>query len=301
MARSPHPPPHHATRRSVLAAGAALTLWGCGDAATGLAPPSRVTGPDTHPVAWVFSSGGPRGFVHVGVASAMLGLGLRPDLVMGASIGALVACMVAAGLDAQRLRAAAMDVDMADLIRPTLQPPWLGLNPLAGWVRKLVGGRPLESLGTPCAVLAIHAGTRRPVVFNAGDTGLAVQAACAIEDRFVPVQINGHPYADADLVMPLPVRMAFELGARHVLAVDASAHEDKAPEGTELWRPADLRKRALTQADATHADLVLHPDTGYYAGFSQDYRQHSIATGEDHVRTQVLALKALHERARSLA
>ena len=39
-------------------------------------------------------------------------------------------------------------------------------------------------------------------------------------------------------------------GARRVLAVDVSAHEDKAPPGTERWREADLRKRALTLPDA---------------------------------------------------
>ncbi|MDH4392049.1 MAG: hypothetical protein QE285_11595, partial [Aquabacterium sp.] len=34
-------------------------------------------------VAWVFSSGGPRGFVHVGVVKALHELGLQPDLIVG--------------------------------------------------------------------------------------------------------------------------------------------------------------------------------------------------------------------------
>lgn len=86
------------------------------------------------------------------------------------------------------------------------------------------------------------------------------------------MQIGGQDHVDADLHQPLPVRLARALGAQRVLAVDASAHEDKAPPGTEPWRAGDLRKRALTEPDARAADLLLHPDTGYCAGLSREYR-----------------------------
>ena len=49
-------------------------------------------------VAWVFSSGGPRGFVHVGVLQALAELGLKPDLIVGASAGALAGSQWPAGL-----------------------------------------------------------------------------------------------------------------------------------------------------------------------------------------------------------
>ena len=100
-----------------------------------------------------------------------------------------------------------------------------------------------------------------------------------IEGQFVPVRINGQRHADADLLMPLPVRLARSLGAGRILAVDASADETQAPAGTEHWRAGDLRKRALTRPDALAADLLLQPDIGYYTNISREYRERSIAAG----------------------
>jgi hypothetical protein len=53
--------------------------------------------------AWVFSSGGPRGFVHVGVLKALDELGLAPDLIVGASVGAVVGSLRAAGRSAREI------------------------------------------------------------------------------------------------------------------------------------------------------------------------------------------------------
>ena len=117
------------------------------------------------------------------------------------------------------------------------------------------------------------------VPFSRGDAGLAVQAASAIEGQFTPVRVRGQRYADADLRLPLPVRLARALGATRVLAVDASADESRAPAGTERWREGDLRKRALTRPDAAAADVLLQPDIGYYAGLSRENRERCIQAG----------------------
>ena len=133
---------------------------------------------------------------------------------------------------------------------------------LAALIRDEARHRLLEQLPIAMVCVAQRLADRAVVGFSRGDLGLAVQAASAIEGQFTPVRIRGQPHADADLVMPLPVRLARALGATRVLAVDASAHEDRAPAGTERWRPGDLRKRALTQPDAALADVLLHPDLG---------------------------------------
>ena len=130
--------------------------------------------------------------------------------------------------------------------------------------------------------------------FTRGDAGLAVQAAAAIEGRFTPVRIRGQRHADADLVMPLPVRLARALGAQRVLAVDASAHEDKAPPGAAAYRESDLRKRALTRPDAALADVLLHPDIGYWASTTREYRQRLIDAGYRDTLAAAARIQALH-------
>lgn len=96
--------------------------------------------------------------------------------------------------------------------------------------------------------------------------------------------------------MPDTGRLARWLGARRVVAVDASTHEGKAPPGIEAWRAGDQRKRALTQPDALQADVLLHPDTGYYAGMSREYRQRVIDIGYRITLARAKELRALHAR-----
>ena len=121
-----------------------------------------------------------------------------------------------------------------------------------------------------------------------------MQASAAIEGRLTPVRIRGEAYVDPDRVAPLPVRMARDLGAVRVLAVDASVHLDRAPPGAARYREGDLRKQALVDADARHADLVIKPDFGYWVSFSREFRARAIAAGYRDTMAQAERLFALH-------
>ena len=288
-------------RRSLLLAASlgAAGLGGCTFSADAdhAGPDAPRAVPLARPVrtAWVFSSGGPRGFVHVGVVQALDELGLVPDLIVGASVGALVAVLRAAGKSGAQIAQLALDLRPALMVRIALDGnAWLSAAPLAEWVREQVGQRPLERLDVPVGVVVHRARQGDTVALTAGDAGLAVQASSAIEGRFTPVRIRGELHRDADLYLPLPVRLTRSLGAQRIFAVDASAYESRAPAGTEEYRAADLRKRALTEPDARAADVLLHPDTGYYAGMSREYRERCIAIG--HAETMAIAprLRALH-------
>jgi NTE family protein len=285
-----------------LAGGLGLGLGGCS-----IAPDQDHTGDDapaagplSQPVrtAWVFSSGGPRGFVHIGVLKALDELGLAPDLVVGASVGALVGVLYAGGLQAPALEDLALNLQPWQLLR--LSPPWadgderLSGAALAEFVRLRVDARPLQALSPPAVCVAQRQDSGEVVAFSQGDAGLAVQASAAIEGQFTPVRIRGHRHVDADLRMPLPVRVARALGAKRVLAVDASAHEDRAPPGAGRYRVGDLAKRALTAPDAALADVLLHPDFGYWVNLSRDFRERSIAAGYRDAMAAAPALRAMH-------
>ena len=264
--------------------------------------PSSAALPRQPRTAWVFSSGGPRGFVHVGVLKALHELGLAPDLIVGASAGALLGVLRASGMTGPELERLALD----------LQP--LALTRLAGWGRE-GGGRfsgsavadlvreqlrtrglsgRLEDLPVMTVCVARAVGLNTPVAFSRGDAGLAVQAASAIPGQFVPVRIRGQLHDDADSLLPLPVRLARQLGATRVLAVDASAHEDRAPAAAQRYRAGDLRKRALTHPDAQAADLLLHPDFGYWVNLSQEFRERAMLAGYRETMAAAARIQALH-------
>ncbi len=244
----------------------------------------------------MLGSGGPRGFVHVGVLEALDELGLVPDLIVGASVGALVGSIYASGRRASELKAVALDLNLLSFAHFAYgsKERYSGA-PVADLVRRNVAEPQLERMKIPIACVVARLSDRRSLAFTAGEAGLAVQASSAIEGQFAPVRINGERYADADWEAPLPVRLARSLGAGVVLAVDASAHLDRAPEGAARFRESDLRKKALIDADAPHADLVLKPDFGYWVSLSRDFRERAITAGYRDTMAQAHAIRALHQ------
>jgi NTE family protein len=287
------------SRRAALAGSAALVLPACtldpdrdhaeADAPRAL-PLTKAFG-----IAWVLGSGGPRGFTHVGVLRALDELGLAPDLIVGASVGAMVGALRASGRRAQDIEALALDLNVLSFARLAVgtSERYSGA-PIAELVHVHAAEQQLERMPTAMACVAVRRGDRGVVAFTAGRAGLAVQASSAIEGQFAPVRIRGETYVDPDWDMPLPVRVARSLGARKVMAVDASVHVDRAPDGAARYRESDARKKALIDADASLADLVLKPDFGYWVNFSRDFRERAIGAGYREAMAQAQALRELH-------
>lgn len=252
---------------------------------------------------WVLSSGGPRGFVHVGILKALEELGHQPDLIVGGSVGSLIGALYAGGVRANELERMSVELGITDMARLALtgDGKFAG-TPLASLInRELIarcGTCEMEKLPIAFAAVAVERESRQTVLLNHGDAGIAVQASCAIEGTFTPVRIRGMQYVDADLVTPMPVRLARELaaglnGSRNsalkLLAMDASARPDAAPPGAERFRQGDLRKRELIAPDAAAAQLTLHPVMSYFVNISQEFRLRTIQQGY----TQTLAQAAL--------
>jgi NTE family protein len=291
--------PASCSRRTVLLAGLAA-LGGCT-----INPDHDHNGPDapraqplanTPRVAWVFSSGGPRGFVHVGVLKALDELGLMPDLIVGASAGSLVGSLRAAGLSAPQLETLALELQPLQLARLAMgQDERLSGSAVADLVRSTAPQTMLEHMPISMACVAARRSDRATVAFTAGDAGLAVQASSAIEGQFSPVRIRGERYVDPDWTTPLPVRVARALGAHRVLAVDATVHVDRAPQAAARYRESDLRKKALVDADGVLADLLLKPDFGYWVNLSREFRERAIGAGYRETLAQADALRRLHQ------
>ncbi len=246
-------------------------------------------------VAWVLSSGGPRGFTHVGVLRALHEMGLAPDLIVGASVGALVGALRASGVEPAAIESMALDLQPLSLARIAMgSQERLSGAPLAELVRQHAAVQRIERMPIALACVAARQRDGQPVAFTAGDVGLAVQASAAIEGQFAPVRIRGETYVDADWYCPLPVNVARALGARVVIAVDASAHVDRAPAGAERFRQSDMKKKVLVDAESRSADLLLKPDFGYWVSLTGEFRKRAIEAGYRDTMARERELKALH-------
>lgn len=225
-------------------------------------------------MALVLGSGGRRGFAHAGVLRVLDAEGLKPDLIVGVSIGSVIGALYAGGMSAFDVEKLAMNLDLADL----RDLSWLYWGQVRGqklqdFVNTRVQQRPLESLGIRFAVVATRQRDGAMQVFNRGDTGLAVRTSSAVPGRFYAVRIEGVTYVDGDVVSPVPVRAARALGASVVIAVDISARADNVPHSVpDEWLRTDRERRARIDAETKFADVLIHPDIGYFAGTSGSYR-----------------------------
>jgi NTE family protein len=264
------------SRATRLLALAALLLAACQTPET---PPERLPrfeAPAAKPtVALVLGSGGPRGFAHIGVIKVLDENGIKPDLVVGTSVGAMVGALNADGLDGRQLEALAAKIKLSEFFEISM----IGIGKASGvatqkYVNEHVGGKPIESLKVAFAAAATRVRDKALVVFNRGDTGLAVRASSANADSFEPVRIGKDEYVDGDYVSPVPIDAARKLGARVVIAVDVSAYPEDAPPGVPReWVDNDGRRAAQIAREAPEADVLLHPNIGYYAGHSDEYRR----------------------------
>src|SRR5919112_4137166 len=71
--------------------------------------------------ALVLSGGGAKGLAHIGVLRVLDSLGIRPDLVVGSSMGAVVGAMYASGYQGREIDSLTRSLQIADLFR-TYQP-----------------------------------------------------------------------------------------------------------------------------------------------------------------------------------
>ncbi len=203
-------------------------------------------------VALVLGSGGRRGFAHAGVLRALESGGIKPDLIVGVSIGSIIGALYANGMSAAALEQLALKLELSEL----RDLSWLYWGRVRGqklqdFVNSRVSNHPLESLGIRFAVVATRQHDGVLQIFNNGDTGVAVRASSAVPGRFYAVEIAGVTYIDGDVASPVPVRAARTLGADVVIAIDISARLDHVPDGVpDDWIRTDReRRRRIDAAD----------------------------------------------------
>lgn len=247
-------------------------------------------------VALVLGSGGPRGFAHIGVIKVLEEAGLKPDLVIGASVGAMVGALYADGMTAAQLQKLADQINVAGFffeLRVLRGLPASG-GAVQAYVNEKLDRKTIEQLKIPFAATATRLSDRALAVFDHGDPGLAVRASSASPGQFEAVKIGGDMYIDGDEASPVPIRAAKSMGADVVVAVDVSAYVEDTPEGVpEAWKVKDERRARQVKEEAPQADVLLHPNIGYYAGHDEAYRKRVIEAAERYTREQLPRIREL--------
>ena len=196
--------------------------------------------------AFVLSGGASLGAVQVGMLMALRDHGITPDLVFGASAGAVNAAWVAGDptlADLDHLAGLWRRLRSRDVFpfRPVLG--FLGFvgqrNSLvpADGLRRIVAEQVrfarLEDAAIPVGLVATEVRTGVEVVLDRGPVVDAVLASSAIPGVFPPVALGGHLLIDGGVVNNTPISHAVDAGAERifVLPTGYACSPDRPPRG----------------------------------------------------------------------
>lgn len=179
---------------------------------------------------YALGGGGARGSAHIGVLMELEQLGLKPDLVVGTSVGALIATLLACGLQSAEIKHFFEQFGLSNLFSfPGRLPSLTTPNKFDQLLKERIGTPTFDQLQIPLAVVATNLVTRQEVVLDEGDVISALHASMAFPILLPPVEREGLTLVDGGLVNNVPFDVVRARGATHVIAVGLS---NSAPYGT---------------------------------------------------------------------
>ncbi len=203
------------------------------------------------PLALVLAGGGAKGFAHIGVLRALDSLGVRPDLVVGTSIGSIFGALYASGLTGRQIDSLVRTIPSEEIpgtFSNRTPHDWGTLLPLLLWEqgrqgftlvtrgaselrtdamlnRILLRGNLLargdfDRLPIPFRAVATDLKTREAVALRSGDLAQAVRASIAIPLVYTPERVGDRYFIDGGISANVPIDAARAAGARRLIVVD---------------------------------------------------------------------------------
>lgn len=217
-------------------------------------------------IALALGGGGVRGLGHIAMLEVLDEMGIRPSLIAGTSIGAIVGAAYASGIPARNIRAHAERIlrrrfDLARQIfsaRATpiqrilsliqLKSAVLRSDVLLDLLMPQEFARSFEELPIPLTIVAADIRNYEAVLLERGPLVPAVAASMALPALFAPVVHDGRLLLDGGLVNPLPFDV-IQGRADVTIAIDVSGIGD----------PADMcHEPTAIEALVTASQLLQH-------------------------------------------
>ncbi len=278
----------------------------------------------------VLSGGGARGIAHVGVIKVLEEAGIGVDYIAGTSMGSIVGAMYAIGYDAATLEKLALTMDWNDILDDRVSHRHLSMQeklgdgryafsfPLRNGQVSLPSGyipgqklamelarltlpvhnaRDFNTFTIPFICVATDIETGKAKVFDRGYLPDALRASMAIPSIFIPVEIDGHLYADGGIVLNFPVSETRARGADIIIGVDVQ---------TPLYRKDELNSLARIMEQSVYflgeisnereralCDTLITPDVNGFTASSFENPGELIRRGEEAARAKLPEILAL--------
>lgn len=181
-------------------------------------------------VALVLSSGGARGYAHIGAIEELLEQGYEIGSVAGCSMGALIGGVYAAGklteateyirgLGARQLFSLLdFSLSLTHVVKG---------EKVLGAIEEIVPDVKIEDLSIPFAAVATDINNYEEFVFDKGSLYQAIRSSISVPSVFKPVEMGGRMLVDGAIVNPLPLDRVHREKGDLLVAVNVSAPNEK--------------------------------------------------------------------------
>ena len=208
-----------------------------------------------------FGAGAAKGWAHIGVIKRLDEAGIVPDVIAGASIGALAGGCYAAGKIAD-LETFALSLTRRRVFS-LLDFSWRGSglisgNKLARMLERELGDAQIEDLERPFICIGTELTTGHEIWLQKGNLVSAMRASYALPAVFKPVHFDNMWLIDGAVVNPIPVSACRALGARVVIAVNLNT--DSFGIGTVIQAPP---KNGNGSTEMENADTAEEARTAF--------------------------------------
>jgi len=173
-------------------------------------------------------SGSARGWAHIGVIRELSDNGIKPDVVCGTSIGALVGAFYASG-QLKTLEEWVMKLDRKVMLRYLdikllMSGGFVEGRRLIDFFRECIGNPLMEELDISFAAVATDMEAGQEVWLRKGSLLDAVRASIALPGIFTPLRMDDRWLVDRGLVNPVPISLCRAMGAEIVIAVNLNGN-----------------------------------------------------------------------------
>ncbi len=230
-------------------------------------------------------AGGARGLAFLVIIEAFEELGLKPSIISGASIGAIVGTAYAAGLDTKDMKSAVDELvhnkngkfweiykrsdimKLLEFIDPnTKSGGILKGEKIINYFKSHVQVKKFEDLKIPLKIIATNYWDKKQEILKKGDLLSAVKASYSLPGIFTPVERNGKLLIDGGMVNPLPYDVIADkcdlLVAIDVSAKPTNKDNDMPPAHEVLFSAFQIMQNSILSAKLSRSmpDIFIQTD-----------------------------------------
>lgn len=234
--------------------------------------------------------GGAKGLAHIPFLEALDELGVKPALIAGTSIGAVIGALYASGTPAREIRERIQGLTwspkegIADALLKKRVHKWLGMIDMSfgsGGLLKadkfletldeILTAEKFEDLSIPLKIVAADFWKREQAVFDTGELIPAIHASMALPGIFRPCVIGSRVFVDGGAVNPVPFDLLFD-ACDVTVAVDVSGRRTESADLVPSSAEAVFNTFQIMQHSIVQQKLAIRPPDLYLLPDIRDIR-----------------------------